>query len=206
MAEHHEHTDRLQRAVEGDLDVLEALLAEYAPALRAHLASKIDSWWQSLIDEDDVLQVTFLEAFLRIGSFRDRGAGSFRAWLTTLATNNLRDAIRGLSAQKRTPPAQRLVADPSASAALLLEQIAVTTTTASREFAVGELQTLVQSEVDRLPPDYARVIRLYHLEGRAIDDVARELGRSQGSVYMLRARALDLLRDRLMVALGDSAA
>ena len=48
-----------------------------------------------------------------------------------------------------------------------------------------------------LPPDYAAVIRLYDLEGRPIEDVARELRRTPGAVHMLRVRAHDHLRERL---------
>ena len=48
-----------------------------------------------------------------------------------------------------------------------------------------------------LPGDYEKVVRMYDLEGRPIGEVAAELGRSEGAVYMLRARAHDRLREQM---------
>ncbi len=64
----------------------------------------------------------------------------------------------------------------------------------------------------KLPPDYATVIRLYDLQGKPIAEVAADLGRSEGAVYMLRARTHDRLRELLpgeskfFSAVGDSPA
>lgn len=206
MSDADAQAQRVERAIQGDYDVLEALLSEHGPGVRAQISGRIDATLQALLDPDDVMQVTYLEAFLRVRGLENRGPEAFRAWLATLATNNLRDAIRGLSAQKRMPLNHRLAVNGAGSEAVLLEQLAVTSTTASREFAVSELHSIVRAEVDALPTDYARVVRLYHLEGKSADEVASVLGRSSGSIYMLRARALDLLRERLMARLGGSSA
>lgn len=60
---------------------------------------------------------------------------------------------------------------------------------------VAELERMLS----RLPADYERVIRMYDLEGRGIEEVASELGRSSGAIYMLRARA----HERLAGLLGS---
>jgi DNA-directed RNA polymerase specialized sigma24 family protein len=52
----------------------------------------------------------------------------------------------------------------------------------------------------KLPADYAKVVRLYDLECKPMEDVSRELGRSPGACYMLRARAHDALREALGTA------
>ena len=56
---------------------------------------------------------------------------------------------------------------------------------------------LVRAAIRELPEAYARVIELYDLECRPIEDVAAELQRSQGAVYMLRRRALERLHELL---------
>jgi len=48
-----------------------------------------------------------------------------------------------------------------------------------------------------LPPDYEKVVRLYDLQCKSAVEVAAELGRSEGAVYMLRARAHERLKQEL---------
>ncbi len=187
---------RISKACAGDTAALSDLLREHGPRVRALLS--IDPRWQSVLDVDDVLQVSYMEAFLQIASFVPGGDGAFVAWLRRIAENNLRDAIRALEAQKRPPPAVQM-RPPSAdeSAVALLEQLGVTQTTPSRAVAAGEVRSVLDDALARMPQDYARVIRTYDLEGRAIGDVAAQLGRSPGAVHMLRARAHDQLRSLL---------
>ena len=79
-----------------------------------------------------------------------------------------------------------------------------TSTTPSRHASDQEQQALVLAALDRLPPDYACVLRMFELDGCAVDAIAESMGRSVGAVYMLRARAIDRLRDVLSGLPGDS--
>lgn len=179
----------------GETDALSDLLREYAPRLRESLS--IDRRWQSTLDVEDVLQVTFLEAFLKVGTFAPGGPNAFFGWLRRIAENNLRDAIKGLEAGKRPPPGVSLntpVGDESVVA--LLDYLGVSTTP-SRTAAVGEMQSAMEAALASLPPDYAAVIREYDLKGRDIAEVAATLGRTTGAIHMLRARAHDRLRESL---------
>lgn len=186
-------------AVRGDGDALARLLQEHGPRVRARLAGKIGPVWRSVLEEDDVLQVTFLEAFLRIGTFTPRGPGAFLAWLTQIAENNLRDAIRGLERAKRPDPRRRVQARAVTEESYtdLVGLLGVTSTTPSRVAARQEAGSAIETALAKLPPDYRTVIRLYDLECRDIGEVAGQVGRSPGAVYMLRARAHDRLREEL---------
>ncbi len=195
-----EHADLIGRATAGDEDALESLLTRHSPALRGRLQGQIAAHWRSMIEVDDLLQVTYLEAFLRIRSYQDRGEASFLAWLTRIADNNLRDAIRGLERAKRPDPRRRVVSPGSDESYVeLVEVLGMTLTTPSMHAARGEMIAELERMLSRLPADYERVIRMYDLEGRAIEEVAGELGRSSGAVYMLRARA----HERLAGLLGS---
>jgi len=124
-------------ALSGDAGAMEQLLAKSEAPLRTALAGQIAQPFQAVLDVDDVIQVTFIEAFLRIGQFTDRGPGSFLAWLTTLARNNLRDAIKALRAEKRIPRHRMVsVGAESDSYEGLLAQLGSTTTTPSGVAAV----------------------------------------------------------------------
>src|ERR1051325_6757940 len=105
-------TSLLQRAVEGDLAALRCLLEQFGGDVRRRISGRIDNRWRALLDEDDVMQVTYLEAFLHIDQLTARDTASFLVWLTRIAENAIRDAVRGLSRQKRPDPARR-VAPPS---------------------------------------------------------------------------------------------
>lgn len=191
--------EQTRKAAAGDRDALTALLGTHGSEVRRRIASRIGAHWRSSIDEDDVLQVTYVEAFLRIGAYASRGEGSFLSWLTQIADNNLRDAIRGLERMKRPDPRKRITAPAAAtdSYASLVEILGVTSTTPSRHAARHEVVSALDKALEALPRDYAQVIRLYDLQGRDIAEVCTELGKSSGAVYMLRARAHDRLREQM---------
>lgn len=180
------------RAVSADADALTELLTEFGPRLEASL--HIGRRWRAVIDIADVMQVTYLEAFIRITRF-DPAGGSFLRWLRTIAANNLRDAIRGLSGRNRPPPDRRVSMDGNTDSVVeLFDLLNATTTTPSRVSGKNEIHTLIRAAVERLPADYRTVIQKYDLECGTIADVAEALNRSKGAVHMLRARAHDQLR------------
>lgn len=187
---------RIAAAIAGDTEALSALLREHGPRLREQLS--IDSKWRSVLDVDDVMQVTYMEAFLNIEKLGPGGLGAFYSWLRRIAENNLRDAIRALEAQRRPPPGVSLPQPAgSDSVVALYEVLGATTTTPSRDAARREMATALDAALARMPEDYAAVIRAYDLEGQPIATVAAKLGRSPAAVYMLRARAHDRLREVL---------
>ena len=191
-------TELIMLAVQGHEASLTELLERHGPTVRGRLAASIGQHWKSSLDEDDVLQVTYLEVFLRIRSFEDRGEGSFLAWISRIADNNLRDAIRGLERAKRPDPRRRVQPrSPEDSYTGLVGLLGVTYTTPSVNAARGEMITEMDRALSMLPGDYERVIRLYDLEGKGIEAVAEELGRTTGAVYMLRARAHERLAEQL---------
>lgn len=186
----------LRAAANGDADAFSTLLAYFAPRIRAEL--RIASQWQAIIDPDDIMQVTFVEAFLRMTQFEGASPESLLAWLRRIARNNLLDAIKGLECAKRPPPSRRISQpDSEQSYADLCAALGVTSQTASRALAAAEARTLVQAALRRLPPDYQQVIRLFDLEGRSGPEVAASMNRSRAAVFMLLARARDRLREVL---------
>src|SRR5262245_64572240 len=60
-----------------------------------------------LLDPDDLVQQTFLEAQKQWPAFHDRSDGEVAAWLRTVLANNLADALRAQTAAKRDVHRQR---------------------------------------------------------------------------------------------------
>jgi len=120
----------LQQACEGDEKALGKLLDLHTPELRRVVARKLPARWQSLLSEEDVLQQTFTDAFLDINQFKPGRDSVFLAWLTTLATHNLLDAIRMLEADKRGGRVRRVTPGASdESYAKLMGELGGTATT-----------------------------------------------------------------------------
>ncbi|MFM9956641.1 MAG: RNA polymerase sigma factor [Phycisphaerales bacterium] len=186
----------VQRAAGGDEDALSELLGRHSNDVRTHIKHSIGKHWQSALDEDDVMQVTFVEAFSHIHVLQNRTVQGFTAWLRRIADNNLRDAIRALEADKRPDPRKRAQAARSSStSAAFIEMLGATNTTPSRVMAQDEAESAMERALKEMPTDYATVIRMYDLQGKSIEETASTVKKSHGAVYMMRARAHDRLRE-----------
>jgi len=188
--------DLVKRATEGDESALAMLLTRFGPQVRRKLT--VSPTWQSVIDPADVMQVTYMEACLRIRQLKSQEPEAFLTWLTRMAENNLRDAIRELECAKRPSPRQRVQPmSQEESAVMLLEAMGCTTATASRHAAARESVGLLDEAIDQLPESYRSVVRLFDLECKSVQEVSEAIGRSPAAVYMLRIRAHDRLRELL---------
>lgn len=189
----------LASALKGDRGSLVSLLEALAPQIRGRIEPKITAHLRPSLDADDVMQVTYMEAYLRLSRFKTGGVAGFVSWLTRLAENNLIDAIRALESAKRPDPRNRVTGggSPEQSMVALVEMLGATTSTPSRHAAKGEAGKFLEQALAAVPPDYAKVVRMFDLEGRPMSEVAREIGRSEGAAYMLRARAHERLREEM---------
>lgn len=188
----------LDRAIAGDTAALRPLLEQYGSHVRAVVRAKIGQRWQAVLDEDDVMQVTYLEAFLHIEQLVARDPASFVAWLTRIAENVLRDAVRELERKRRPPPAQPIFSSGRDGSALaLLATLGHTSSTPSNHAAQEETASLLESVMRKLPPAYQTAVQLVDLEGQTLAAAAESMGRSVGAVHMLRLRAHQRLRELL---------
>lgn len=184
------------RAVAGDASALEELLGRRGGAVAARLS--IDPRWRRAVSTEDVMQVTYLEAFLRIRTLADATAHGFDGWLTRIARNNLTDAIRALQRAKRPESRGRLTSGPEGETSrTLLARLGQEGPSAATSLGEREAIALMMDAIERLPATYAGAVRALDLEERSVAAYAEEIGRSAGAVHMLRARAHARLRDLL---------
>ncbi|MGI9013734.1 MAG: RNA polymerase sigma factor [Phycisphaerales bacterium] len=186
--------EHVRQAVRGDDAILADLLEQAGPVVRAAIAPSIPSRHASVLDVDDVMQVTYIEAFLHVQTLRHETGGGFVAWLRQIAVNNVRDAARMLDAACRTPRRVTQQRSGAESADVLIDQLGITMTTPSRQLARTEMRQMLETALAELPTDYEEVIRLYDFEMKSAAEVAAIMQRSEGAIHMLRVRALDRLR------------
>ncbi len=183
----------IKRAVGGDHAALTELFRLHAPPVRRWVAPRIPRRWRSLFSANDVMQQTYADAFRGIGGFAGTQQSSFAAWLHRLARCNLRDAIRGLEAEKRTPK-RHGTGGPFVT---LWDELTGSGTTPSQHGMREEQKAALNRAIAQLSKIYRDVVRMCDLEGKSAREVAEALGRSPGAIYMLRARARDQLREIL---------
>ncbi len=185
----------IDEAANGDRDALVRLLKQHTGAARAAISGKIPKRWQSLLSYDDIIQQTYADAAVGIVNFNSRDGAAMGKWFGTIAKRNLGNAIKMLEAEKRGGNHRRIEGGGDESFVHLWEYISTTSGTPSRHAAIHEAKTVLTKAIAQLPEDYARVVQMHDLEGRNIKEVAASLNRSQGAVFMLRARAHEKLHE-----------
>ncbi len=180
--------------------MLRLLLTEMRPRLRRILARRIPSWLQRLVDPDDIIQIAYVEVFRKIETASGpRTAESLPRWVTAVALNRARDAIRQERAAKRGGGANgvgraRTIDD---STIFLLDQIAGPNHTASRSVARRETVRMMHEAIDLLPAQYRQAIWLVHIEGRSAKHAAAEMNRTERAIHGLCRRGIGLLESQL---------
>jgi len=185
----------ISNAVAGDSAALEMLLFRCRKRLLAYVQAHFPAELVDFLEPQDVLQDIWLKAIRAISDFRSDGADPVYRWVVTIARNVILDQVKHARAAKRKStrvPTKRT--DGNASIIGLLEEMAVYHRTPSKSAASHELIAALDSAIERLPGDQARALRLRHLEGLEIGEIARRMKRTEGSVSMLCNRALKSLR------------
>jgi RNA polymerase sigma-70 factor (ECF subfamily) len=204
MAEVDQSQAWLEKARQGDLPAMSALLTMYYPPLRARVEARMDRPLRASTEPEDILQQAFVAAFRNIGRFEDRGPNSFLNWMLTIVDNKLADARRALHQRRPDRPRERSpqAAPATQSRINLLERLYAHSATPSRivrrEEAVGALLACIA----RLSDTHRQVIELRFLRGQSVREVAEQLGKSETAVKKLTQRALVELR-RFMDGVGE---
>ena len=191
-------SELLQLAIGGDREAIVSLLESHEPTVRRRIEPRIPQKYRSVIGTDDVIQQTFVDACREITRFEPRSEQSFPAWVEAIAERNLLDAVRMLDAKKRGGDRQRITAQGrEESWRDLVDVLSASHSTPSRVAVGREAVEQLEQALKSLPETYYNVVEMYDLQGRSIDDVSRALERSEGAVYMLRARAHRMLAEIL---------
>jgi RNA polymerase sigma factor (sigma-70 family) len=174
----------------GDTAVWEEFTEVYGP-LVYRLAQR-----RGLQDADasDLCQEVFAAVAAAIGRWDpDPGKGRFRAWLFRIARNRLVDFL----ADRR----RQAAGSGSSGVQDLLDARPAGDAGAEAEFAAEFRRRAFRWAADRVRAEFTeptwQAFWRTGVEGRAITEVAGELGLSVGAVYVARSRVLSRLRRRV---------
>jgi len=139
-------------------------------------------------DAADIVQEVFVALVQTLPTFRyDRQGGRFRAWLKTLMLNKLRDRKRREARLGRALAALRADAELPDSVEGFWER------EYRQELARRALQLM---QADFAPATWKACWETV-VQGRAAEEVARELGITENAVYLAKCRVLRRLRQEL---------
>ena len=190
----------VRAATGGDRASLERLLLAHYDALARRLAAKLPSRLQATQAVEDILQLTFFQAFRDIARFEPRAGAGFGDWLARIADNRLLDAIKQHDRAKRGGDRQKLddAARDESGVMSLLDWIAANDTSPGSVIARGEAIAALHVALASLPHDQHEAIRLRLLEGKSLDEAASAMGRSSDAVRGLVQRG----KQQLQTAMG----
>lgn len=152
------HTDKEQRIIKlfdrGDSTAMDVLYAEYADYLTGICYRYIGN------DDDmkDVLQEAFIKIFTQIRSFRYRGKGSLKAWMTRIVVNESLMFLRKQSRTEETLSADEppdIADDPPDTSGLDV--------------------SMIMDMIAKLPTGYRVVFNLFAIDGLSHKQIAGQL-------------------------------
>lgn len=170
------HARKVARARDGDGEAFRALYRDLYPEVARFVARRV--WARA--DAEDLTARVFVAFVERLGDY-ERGRGSVRAWLLTIARNAIIDHLRRT---RPLAPEQALDLLPSAEGGPLDELL-------QRE-RLGELAALLRE----LPPDTRELLALRFADGLRHREIADLLGLQEAAVKQRVSRALRDLRAR----------
>ena len=187
MATDEELTEMLRLAISGDDRALGDLLQNYRPLLTAMSRDQMPPSLQPRIGESDVVQASFLSAVRNIEGFCGDEPAEFVAWLKRIHRQNLNDVYRDhVGTEKRS-----IFNETNLAAGVEARN---QDDTPSRWAVRHEDQTEVLRALKHLPVLQAVAIRLRHIEGKRLKDIAAEIDRTPQAVAGLLKRGLRTLR------------
>lgn len=187
----------LDRARAGDARAWSQLLEGCRPYLRVMAARQVGGALRARVDPSDVVQLTFLEAHQGRAKFRGAATAELMGWLRAVLANNVATLVeRHVVAQRRSVEAERAFAGGAESSAAAPPGACEVSSPSQRAMR-GESALALAEAILRLPADQAEAVRLRHLEGWTLAQMATELGRSEVAVASLIKRGLQGLREDL---------
>ena len=194
----HVANDLLEKARRGDREALGRLLESQRAALRRLAERQLDGRIAVRVNASDVIQQTFLEAHRTFSQFAGREARELAAWLQTILNHKAAGAIRDhVLLQKRDVRRERSLDDSQGGLTPLKRKLDAGHSSPSAKAIRGEEAQRLGQALSALPDDQRMAVRLRHLEGWTLADIAERLGRSPAATAGLIKRGMKTLRRQL---------
>jgi RNA polymerase sigma-70 factor (ECF subfamily) len=188
----------LKQARQGDREALGRLLEAQRTALYRLAQRQLEGRIAVRVDASDIIQQTFLEAHRGFAQFAAEDAQDLAAWLKSILDHKVASAIRDHTLlQKRSLRREQSMDDSQGGETPLKQELDAGLTSPSQKAIRGEEEQRLNQALAALPDDQREAVRLRHLEGWALADIGRHLGRTREATAGLIKRGMKALRRHL---------
>jgi RNA polymerase sigma-70 factor (ECF subfamily) len=178
-----------------DGDELAGRLESFRNYLLLLARVQLDGRLRGQLEPDDLVQQTLTRALEKRDRFRGSDDAQRAAWLRTLLSRALIHAARKFA--RAGGIARSLETAIEQSSARLEAFLAADQTSPSGRVERQERVLRLADALAALPDDQRRAVELKHLQGLALVEVARRMGRTVSAVAGLLQRGLRALREDL---------
>lgn len=176
----------VNKAREGDQRAYAELLSLYRDSLFFMMKKMV----KNVDDAEDLTIESFGKAFKLLDNYT--GKFAFSTWLFKIATNHCIDFIR------RQKKHTLLSLDEGSDNDILPNQYILSENPDPEEKMIWQQKgELLNDFIDRLHPDYQKIIKLKYFQGLSYIEIAEELGVSMGTVKARLYRSKELLLSTL---------
>lgn len=149
------------------------------------------------VDAEDLVQATMLRAAKAFSTFEGTTRQQFFQWLITIHKHSIVEELSWQHAGKRDPGKERSLQGDDGTAVLYWLDPTDDAPTPSVRMMRDEQALRVAQALMALPRSQSEAIRLRHLEGWPVEQIAAHMGRSVQAAAGLLKRGLATLRDIL---------
>ncbi len=181
-------TEAVRKAQAGDVRAFEQLFAQYHRGIYNTIYQMV----RSEADAADLTQDVFVRAYRALPRLQTPEA--FTSWLYRIAINLSRNFIRDTTRVRVESLEKYDDADDEGGGQ---REIAVSSGDPGLLAQTKDTQERVRAAVATLSGDHRMVVSLHHLHGMPVEEIARVMGCSVGTVKSRLSRARDHLRRKL---------
>lgn len=189
------HLELIRRARQGDEKALGQLLDGHRAYLKLLAQRAVGGRLEARVDSSDLVQQTCLSAFKEFKNFDGDDEAQFVAWLRKIHEHKISDTIRRhVHTQKRAVGNEQSLDDSRMAAGA---DLAAVVSSPSQRAMRDEQAVKLAAALATLSDDQREAVRLRHLEGCTLAELAEKFERSEDAVAALLKRGLENLRKRL---------
>lgn len=139
-------------------------------------------------DREELCQDVFLRVYEKLGEFTFQSKLS--TWIATIAYRHGINHLRRKKIEIRELPEE----DD--------REHFISTENVEEDFSDQQLDTMVLSMIDQLPPQYKAILTLYHVQEMSYPEIVEITGLPEGTVKNYLFRARQLLKEKVKKYLG----
>jgi len=174
----------VSQVISGDRQAFRVLIKQNERLVGHMIARLIDRHE----DREELCQDVFLKVYEKLGEFTFQSKLS--TWIATIA---YRHGINHL--RKKKIEIRELPEEDDREQFVSLENV-------EEDFSDRQLDVMVMSLIDQLPPQYKAVLTLYHVQEMSYPEIVEITGLPEGTVKNYLFRARQLLKEKVKKYLG----